>query len=375
MDVKKISLIEAIAFILIITINRLTLSISQEILISCGSSAILNSIYISLIAILITWIIVNLFKCFSNSDIIDISEFLGGKFLKYLIGIILFIYIIAVSSLILRDFIEVIHIIYYEDANIIYLLAFFAIVSIIANLIGHRALFKTNLIVCIIMVVGLLVAFLSVVPNITIQRIFPILGYGAGNTFVSGLSNIIAFNGLVILYLVPAFMNNHKEFKKASMITVIISAILIILATASSLLAFSFSTSIETLSPLYTLLSNNDFGLYLQHPESLFVFTWFLSFMSYLNISCMILIYIVKKLTNVTNSKPFVIPVVIMVILATLIPKNIISIREIIPYLSKYIGIPIIFVLFPLILILANIKYKHLNKSNSSNIRKEEKNN
>ena len=69
------------------------------------------------------------------------------------------------------------------------------------------------------------------------------------------------------------------------------------------------------------------------------------------------------------------VPQVIMVILATLIPKNIISIREIIPYLSKYIGIPIIFVLFPLILILANIKYKHLNKSNSSNIRKEEKNN
>lgn len=366
MNVKKIGLIEAITFILIITINRLTINSPQEILMCCGSSAILNSIYISLIAILITWIIVKLFNCFSNSDIIDVSEFLGGKFLKYLIGIIVFVYIIMTSSLILRDFVEVIHIIYYEDTNIIYLLVFFAIVSIVANLIGNKAIFKTNSILCIVMVIGLLLAFFSAIPNVTVQRVFPILGYGAENTFVTGLSNIVVFNGLMILYLVPPFVKNQQEFKKASMITVIISSILLVLAIASLLLAFSFTTNIETLSPLYTLLSNNAFGQYFQHPESLFAFTWILSFMSYLNITCMLLVNIAKKLTNVSNVKPFVIPVVIIVILVTLIPKNIISLREIAPFVSKYIGIPIIFMLFPLILLFANIKHKRLNRGKSS---------
>lgn len=360
MSVYKIGLVEAITLILIVTVNRLAISIPQAILLSCGSSAILNILYVSLIAIFLTYIIVTLFKRFPNSDIIDVSDFLGGKFLKYLVGIILFLYIVSVLSFLLRDFIEILHVLYYTDTPIIYLLAFFIVVCIIANLLGNKSIMKTNVILCIIMVIGLLVAFSSVIPNLTIQRIFPILGYGSYTTFFSGLTNILAFNGLAILYLIPPLLNNKKDFKKASMIAVCISAILIILATSSMLLAFSFSTNIEKISPLYTLLSNNEFGKYFQHPESLFVFTWILSFMSYINISCMLLVQISKKLTNVKNGKPFIFPICIMIIILTLLPRNMIQAREFGDYLSKYFGTPITFIVFPIIIILANLKYKKL---------------
>ena len=360
MSVYKIGLVEAITLILIVTVNRLAISIPQAILLSCGSSAILNILYVSLIAIFLTYIIVTLFKRFPNSDIIDVSDFLGGKFLKYLVGIILFLYIVSVLSFLLRDFIEILHVLYYTDTPIIYLLAFFIVVCIIANLLGSKSIIKTNVVLCIIMTVGLLVAFSSVIPNLTIQRIFPILGYGSYTTFFSGLTNILAFNGLSILYLVPPLLNNKKDFKKASMIAVCISAILIILATSSMLLAFSFSTNIEKISPLYTLLSNNEFGKYFQHPESLFVFTWILSFMSYINISCMLLVQISKKLTNVKNGKPFIFPICIMIIILTLLPRNMIQAREFGDYLSKYFGTPITFIVFPIIIILANLKYKKL---------------
>ena len=360
MSVYKIGLVEAITLILIVTVNRLAISIPQAILLSCGSSAILNILYVSLIAIFLTYIIVTLFKRFPNSDIIDVSDFLGGKFLKNLVGIILFLYIVTVLSFLLRDFIEILHVLYYTDTPIIYLLAFFIVVCIIANLLGSKSSIKTNVVLCIIMTVGLLVAFSSVIPNLTIQRIFPILGYGSYTTFFSGLTNILAFNGLSILYLVPPLLNNKKDFKKASMIAVCISAILIILATSSMLLAFSFSTNIEKISPLYTLLSNNEFGKYFQHPESLFVFTWILSFMSYINISCMLLIQISKKLTNVKNGKPFIFPICIMIIILTLLSRNIIQAREFGNFLSKYFGTPLTFIVFPIIMILANLKYKKL---------------
>ena len=360
MSVYKIGLVEAITLILIVTVNRLAISIPQAILLSCGSSAILNILYVSLIAIFLTYIIVTLFKRFPNSDIIDVSDFLGGKFLKNLVGIILFLYIVTVLSFLLRDFIEILHVLYYTDTPIIYLLAFFIVVCIIANLLGSKSIIKTNVVLCIIMTVGLLVAFSSVIPNLTIQRIFPILGYGSYTTFFSGLTNILAFNGLSILYLVPPLLNNKKDFKKASMIAVCISAILIILATSSMLLAFSFSTNIEKISPLYTLLSNNEFGKYFQHPESLFVFTWILSFMSYINISCMLLVQISKKLTNVKNANPFILPVCIIIIVLTLLSRNIIQAREFGNFLSKYFGTPLTFIVFPIIMILANLKYKKL---------------
>ena len=126
------------------------------------------------------------------------------------------------------------------------------------------------------------------------------------------------------------------------------------------LLAFSFSTNIEKISPLYTLLSNNEFGKYFQHPESLFVFTWILSFMSYINVSCMLLIRILKKLTNVKNGKPFIFPICVIIIILTLLPRNMIQAREFGDYLSKYIATPITFIVFPLIMMFANLKHKKL---------------
>ncbi len=363
MKVNKISLIEAIALILISTINRLSISLPQSILTSCGSSAILNAIYISIIAILATFIVVKLFKRFPNSDIVDVSNFLGGKFLKYLIGVILFIYIVFICAMLLRDFTEIIHILYYMDTPIIYLLGFFIVVCAISNLFGGKSVIKTNVIFCAIMAVSLIISFLSILPNVTPQRIFPILGYGAYNTFFSGITNIFAFNGLLVLYLVPSMLNESHDFKKASMIAVIIAAVLLVLATASLLLAFSFSTQINSISSLYTLLSTNEFGRYFQHPESVFVFTWTLSFMTYINIVCMLLVNILKKLTNVKNEKPFVIPICIIILVVAMIPKNVIELRNFSNFVAQHVVAPFTFIILPIILVIANLKYKKLHKN------------
>lgn len=363
MKVNKISLVEAIALILIITINKLSINLPQSILTSCGSSAILNAIYISIIAILVTFIIIKLFRKFPNYDIIDVSEFLGGKFLKYLIGIILFVYIIFICAMLLRDFAEIIHILYYMDTPIIYLLGFFIIVCAISNLFGGKSVIKTNVIFCAIMVISLIISFLSVLPNVTPQRIFPILGYGAYNTFFNRITNIFAFNGLLVLYLVPSMLKESQDFKKASIIAVSIAAVLLVLATASLLLAFSFSTQIDSISSLYTLLATNEFGRYFQHPESVFVFTWTLSFMSYVNIVCMLLVNILQKITNVKNGKPFVIPICIIILIIAVIPESIMQLRSFSNFVLKYIVSPLTFIIFPIILAIANLKYKKLHKN------------
>ena len=206
MNTNKISLCQAICLILIITINRLSINIPQSILIPMGSSSILNIIYVCLIAIIFTLIIVNLFKKFPGKDIVDVSEFLVGNGFKYIVGIFICINIVLVASILLRDFVEVVHIIYYSDTPIIFMLFFFIAVCIIANLFGGQSILKTNVIITILMVVSLLITFASVIPNLTVQRVFPILGYGTYKTFFTGISSIFAFNGLSVLYLVPSMV-------------------------------------------------------------------------------------------------------------------------------------------------------------------------
>ena len=99
MKFSKISLIESIALILILTINRISMNSQQSILLFCGSSSILNVIFVSIITLFLIVVIIRLFKKFPNSDIIDICEAIGGKFLKWLVGSIFALYIIVLLHL------------------------------------------------------------------------------------------------------------------------------------------------------------------------------------------------------------------------------------------------------------------------------------
>lgn len=356
----KISSIEAIALALIVSINRIILYLPQNALLSSGSAAALNILYVGIITLILTFIIYKLYRKFVGSDIIDISEFLGGKIFKNIISFIILVYIIFMSAILIREFCEVIHILYYKNASIVYLIISFIIVGVITNFISSRSVIKTNLLFTIIMIVSLLLCFAFAVPNITYQRIFPILGNGIDEIFRKGLLNIFSFNGLMSLYLIPSMTKSptEKNLKRIYMSSAIITVIILFLATICLLLSFSFVTQFENISPLYLLISNNHFGEYFQHPESLFILVWVLSFMSYLNIAIMFVLKILKKVTSVKNSKPFIIPVCLLIFILALAPSNLFDARQINMFTSKYISGPFIFVLFPLLLIFANIKKK-----------------
>lgn len=79
---RKIGNIEAIALILTVMINHIILNLPKNIINSTSSGAIMNVIFISIIAIVIALFICKLLKNFPLLDIFDIAKFLGGKLLK-----------------------------------------------------------------------------------------------------------------------------------------------------------------------------------------------------------------------------------------------------------------------------------------------------
>jgi len=361
--ITKITTIEAVCFVIVTIVNRIILNLPQPILETCGSSALLNIIFISIIAIIFTLILIKLFKNFANSDIVDVSEFIGGKLLRNIIAVILILYLLIFSSLLIRNFAEVVHSIYYTETSILYLLAFFVITALISNFLGAKSIFKANVVIVLIMLLSLFLTFISVFPNVVWQRIFPILGNGIYSTFFSGLSNLFSFNGLMCLYFIMPLLSEKKDFKKISIISVVIISILLFLATACLLLSLSFSTSIKDISSIYTLITNNEFGTFLQHPESLFVFTWILSIMTYLNLIILFVVRFSQKLLNIKNSKVLTTITCIIVFIIATLPQNIVQTRELEQIIYRYLTTPLIFIIFPIILIIANIKFKRKNNS------------
>ena len=161
MNVTKIGSFEAIALLLIVSINHLLLNMPQTIIDTCGSASLLNTVYTTILAFIIAYLILFLlFKKFPSCDILDVSNYLGGKVLKNIIGILCEIYMLTLSSVFLRNFAEGLKLIYFFDAPITYILMFFLFVCAIANYFGPKAIIRTNLFIVPIVLISIVIVFI-----------------------------------------------------------------------------------------------------------------------------------------------------------------------------------------------------------------------
>lgn len=358
MSNTKISTLEAITLILTIVVSHCILSAPNEILTTYRSASILNLIYVGIIATFITLLIFNLMKNFPGMDIIDISEVVGGKVFKNIIGAIFIGYFVITSSFMLRNFCESIKIIYYPMTNITFLITFFVLAICIANSLGFSATIKTNRIVLPFALFSIVFLFLTNINNFQPQRVFPILGNGFSQTFILGITNLASFGGIVYIYFLPPILKDPSKFKKIAISSVITTAIYLIFTVATLLFIFSFFLNISEISPLYNATRYIEFGTFFQRLESIFLLIWILVFACYLSISLKMSIHVFQKITFISDSKPLIPIFGLLFFGIALIPKNFAISQYFETHIYKYLVLGIVFALSLTILVIANVSKK-----------------
>ncbi len=299
-----------------------------------------------------------------GKDILDISEYLGGKVLKTIIGILFIIYFILFGSTELRNFCEILKVVYFPNLPICLLLLAFLLVAFIANKFGDHTIIKCNLIVTPLIMINLLVAFFCISSRFVPERIFPIFGYGINETFFSGISNISAFTGLSYIYFLQPMLKKPDNFKKISFIGIGISSLYLFLSIISLLLSFVDVLSINEISPIYMLIRAADFGRFMQRPDAIFFLGWILCLMSQLSIIVLLITRIIQKTINCEARFSLSYSVVTLLFIVALVPKGMVEIRFIENTLYKYFTIILVFIISFIILLLSHIKYKRKHKIN-----------
>ena len=121
-DNQKLGKIEAIALGLTVISNNIIFNIPTIIFNSCGSGSWLNTIYISVLALIFILIFLKLIKPFPGQDIIDISKKVGGKPLKYIISVLYIVLFLSFSAVCLRYFSSNLRLIYYSSYNVLFIM-------------------------------------------------------------------------------------------------------------------------------------------------------------------------------------------------------------------------------------------------------------
>ncbi len=360
MDYCKIGKYQAISLILILMLNHLILNIPQNMYEISGNSILLNIIWISTVIILITFIVIKLFKNFAGKDLLDITDFVFGKKIRTIVGIVFIIYFLLSSSFLLRNFVEDIHSIYYIQIPTWVLCILMLSIGIISNKLGANTVCKYNSIIVFIMLISTILVLLTAIPYYSTNNIYPLLGNGINATFLNGLSNIYAFSGFSFLYFIMPILKSNKDFKKVGISSIIVSSIYIFFAMLTFLFSFTFRIPTNGSSPLYLVLLSAELGRFFQRPAAIFILTWMLSIMSFLSVIIMFCSIIFKKMCNTKNSSSLSYIFGSLIYIIALIPSNLIIVHDFENTIYRYFTIILVFILVPLLLIIANIKYKHL---------------
>lgn len=356
MNYPKIRTKEAISIILTVAIAHSILSMPKNLVSNVKSSILLNLALVFIVLLAVGFIIIKLFKNFPGSDILDVSEYLGGKTFKKLLGLFFITYFIISSSFLLREFCEAIKIVYFPMTNIFFVMLFFTIAVGIASRLEFSATLKTNLIIVPLVCISIIFLFLANLKNLNTNTLFPILGNGFYNTFILGLGNIYSFSGIIILYFLPPLLQKPENFKKVTFTSIIIFIIYLVLIVMSILLTFSYFMSEDEMLPLYAAARYIEIGTFFVRLESIFLLIWIIAFACYLSISIHFSMLIFKKIANIKETKALAYPFTILILSIALLPNTYSAAKSYESNVYPYIIIGFSFVFCILLLAFANLK-------------------
>lgn len=354
---KKICFAEAVALILILIINRIILGLPKSILVNSAASAGFIIILVSIFSVLVVWLVNYLFRKFMASDILDVSEFLAGKWLKILVGILYVLMFIGISILCLSYICDVLKSIYFENFNKLFLALFFIIGIVIANRIGFNAILRTNyrivIVTTIMFVLMLLLSSKLFVP----ERFFPLFGYGVKGNLWQKLTDLFAFSGLSYIMLIFPFFKDTKEFYKTNLVATILLSIYLLISCLGLLLVFPNLVASESIFNIYILGRLIHLSQYLQNTDGIYLLFWVLSVFSYLSINVFFITYLFQKITNSKNTTGSLYGFCLIIWSSILLIDNITAYHNLLNHVYKYYMIFVIACSI-FILLLANVKKK-----------------
>ena len=322
MDNTKVGNKEAIALLLTITFNHIILNVTKSIIDVTLSASLLNILYIGIITIIFTCIICYFLKKFPTFDLIDISRYLGGDLLKWIIGLAYIAYFVFFGGILLHLFSSFLQIIYFPMTKLFYIILIFIIATILSCSMRHNAIYRSTLIFLPLLIVSILLLFFADIPYYEVEKIYPILGNGLFTTFVSGLCNMFAFQALAYIYFMPPMLKNPEQIKKISVTAIVFSCIFLLISIAIILFMFSGFVETDELMPLYSATKYIKFGSFFRKLDSIYLLIWIITFISYLSITLKFSSNILKKLTNSKNEMLFIILLAICILIVSLFPKS-----------------------------------------------------
>ena len=360
---NKLTVLEAISIISIITISQIILDFPEYLIHVTGTGTIINLAYLAVFAIMFCVIISNILKHFANQDIIDISELVGGKFLKSIISyiIVLFLFLAAISAT--SNFIYLIKNTYFKNSNLLFVISIFIISIFVACYQGFGSTKKVATFFFGILVISIFCLTLGDNGNFNTNNFVPIFGYNYHTTFQTGLSNIFIFNFILIYFFLMPLLNNKNDFKKIIFLSFFINFLLIIISVIAILQYYPTSiteniSNVSSSSIILAVTRRIQISSFLSQTDSIFILFWGYAILCYVSFLIDGIIYIFHKTFRYQEKKSLSFSLIPILLGSIILVNNMMKLYYLESYIIKTFSIVLTFYILFLIVIIGYFKAK-----------------
>lgn len=248
---------------------------------------------------------------------------LMGKYVGWIILLILFFLIFTFTSINIRSYINIINTMFYQKTPVPFLTLLFLLTIFYVAKRGFEAVGRTAwlFIPWIEATVILLVFF--VWREFNWEQIFPIAGPGFTEVMKESAKKSSIFGEAILLAAFFSFVRTYKDFRIASLIGIGLSCFKMSVFLAIYVFVFNYP-SVETIAyPYQQLTRMATIGEVVTHIEAVFLAFWSIAAVIHFAIYFYLVAFLLSKLLHIADFESLLLPLIGLTLFLCLIPDNV----------------------------------------------------
>lgn len=313
-----------LGFVNMIVINML-FTYPRMMINNSGNAAWIQMIYVSLVSFLIFLLVDFLLAKNATENIFELSEKIGGKFMKKSVGAAVILIIILKLASNMRIFPETVRTVLLPETPTELILLLFVFAISVGAYMGIYSIFRIHSLFIPIAGIVMLIFFIILIPDINWNNIFPIAGLGTQKIFINGLSSVSLFSDIMLIYIILPFCKNKRDTKHSMTRAILFgsgAAVLIILLYC---LVYPYPISGEFVLPVYQLARIANIGQYFQRFDAFFEFSWSIAMMLCSALYLYMICFVFAEVFELKYHRELIIPIAVISAGIGFIPTNFVT--------------------------------------------------
>ena len=312
---------EAVAMLTIMMTSRIFLGLPRLMAIIGGTASWLVVTLAAMGALLGYLVLDALLARFPGLDLIQISRRLIG-WLTPLFGLLFFLFFLAVTALVTRQFAETFVVGILPRTPIGVIGGLLLVLLVLASYLGLETISRLAILYAPYLLLFLLLVYALVLPNASLLNLAPVWGKGLPKIILPSLGKSSVYADLVLLGFFAPSLREPSRRRAVGLSALGATFLIFILTAVVFTLVFDYPGTTQVYFPLFQLARLVSIGEFFQRVEAVFIFLWFFAAVIAMSAAFYACAYIFCRVFSLTTHRPLLFPLAVLVYSLSLLPDS-----------------------------------------------------